>query len=85
MAIIFGIGALSGVSGTFIENLATSAMTSEWSFSSGTIYAGLAIGYGAGAMAMTYLGTTVGLAIGAGLSTFTSMSIEKTKGTNNIT
>jgi len=83
LAIIFGIGAMSGVAGTFIGDIATSAMTGEWSFSSWETYVGSAIGYGVGAIAITYLGPTVGLAISGGLSTFAGMSLEKAAGTNN--
>lgn len=83
LAIIFGIGALSGVAGTFIGDLATSAMTGEWSFSSWETYAGSAIGYGIGALFVAGGMPTLGLAIGSGLSTFAGMSLEKTTGTSN--
>ena len=83
LAIIFGIGALSGIAGTLIGDLSTSAMTGEWSFSSWETYAGSAIGYGVGAIAMTYFGPTAGLALGAGLATFAGLSLEKATGTNN--
>jgi hypothetical protein len=85
LAIIFGIGALSGVIGTFVGDLTTSIMVGEWSFSSWEIYVGSAIGYGVGAIAMTYLGPTAGLTLGGGLSTLVGMSLEKATGTNNRT
>ena len=82
LTIIFGIGALSGVAGTFIGDLATSLMTGEWSFSSWETYAGAAIGYGTAALIMPY-NPTLALAVGSGLSTFAGMSLEKATGTSN--
>lgn len=82
LAIIFGIGALSGIAGTLIGDLSTSAMTGEWSFSSWETYAGSAIGYGIAAWIMPY-NPTLALAVGSGLSTFAGMSLEKATGSKN--
>ncbi|MFP4477796.1 MAG: hypothetical protein ACLFPM_00015 [Candidatus Izemoplasmatales bacterium] len=83
LSIIFGIGALSGVAGTFIGDLATSAMTGEWSLSSWETYSGSAIGYGVGALFVAGGMPSLGLAIGSGLSTFAGMSLEKATATSN--
>ena len=83
LAIIFGLGALTGVVGTFIGDIATSAMTGEWSFSSWETYTGSAIGYGVGALLIAGGMPTIGLAVGSGLSTFTGMSLEKATGTSD--
>lgn len=83
LAIIFGIGALSGVAGTFIGDVTASFITGEWNFSSWETYAGSAIGYGLGALLLAGGMPTLGLAVGSGLSTFTGMSLEKATGTSN--
>ena len=54
LAIIFGIGALSGVAGTFIGDVVVSVFTGEWNFSSWKTYAGAAIGYGFGAIGTVF-------------------------------
>jgi hypothetical protein len=82
LTIIFGIGALSGVAGTFIGDLATSLLTGEWNFSSWETYAGAAIGYGTAALIMPY-NPTLAFAVGSGLSTFAGMSLEMATGTSN--
>lgn len=65
LAIIFGLGALTGVVGTFIGDIATSAITGEWSFSSWETYTGSAIGYGVGALLIAGGMPTIGLAVGS--------------------
>ena len=82
LAIIFTIGALSGVAGTLIGDAVNAAATGQWQWSSWETYAGAAIGYGVGALFIS-INPALGLAIGSGLSTFTAMSLEKATGTND--
>lgn len=80
----FGVGAVVGVAGQFVSDLATSFLNQEWTFSNWQTYVGAAFGGAAGGAILSITGN-VGLAntISGLVTTGAGMSLEKATGVSN--